>query len=99
MARVTGRNIYVTSLEAVLVKVGSAAALAATCADSKFNALWLRLGRGPQLDPNFRLAVLPAVRKELDKMGIALWGWHVPFCGDQEAAKGEAGNVLTWADQ
>jgi hypothetical protein len=99
MARVTGRNIYVTSLQAVLAKTGGAAALAATCADAKFSALWLRLGRGPQLDPNFRVAALPAVRKELDKVGIALWGWHVPFCADQDAAKAEASHVLTWADQ
>jgi hypothetical protein len=99
MARVTGRNIYVTSLQAVLAKAGGAAGLAATCADSKFTALWLRLGRGSQLDPNFELAAFPTVRNELDKVGIALWGWHVPFCADQNAAKAEARNVLTWADQ
>jgi hypothetical protein len=99
MTRVTGRNIYVTSLQVVLAKVGGAAALAANCADSKLDALWLRLGRGPRLDPNFGSAALTAVRKELDKAGIALWGWHVPFCADQDAAKAEADNVLTWADQ
>jgi hypothetical protein len=99
MARVTGRSIYVTSLQTVLAKTGAPAALAAICVDSKFSALWLRLGRGSKLDPNFGLAALAAVRKELDKAGIELWGWHVPFCADQSAAKTEAGNVVKWADQ
>jgi hypothetical protein len=35
----------------------------------------------------------------LDKAGIALWGWHVPFCPDRDAAKAEAGQVLKWAEQ
>jgi len=39
MARVTGRNIYVTSPQLVLAKAGGAAALAGTCADAKFSAL------------------------------------------------------------
>lgn len=99
MGRVTGRNIYVTNLQAVLAKTGGPAAVAATCADSKLTGLWVRLGRGLQLDGNFGIAALPAVRTELDKAGIALWGWHVPFCADQDAAKAEAGNVVKWVDQ
>jgi hypothetical protein len=39
------------------------------------------------------------LRTELDKAGLALWGWHVPFCKDQAAAKTEAQNVAKWADQ
>jgi hypothetical protein len=61
MAHVTGRNIYVTSFQAILTKVGGVAALAAAGSDSKFDALWLRLRRGPQLDPNFGRVTLPAV--------------------------------------
>jgi hypothetical protein len=30
----------------------------------------------------------------LDKAGIDVWGWHVPFCTDRDAAKAEASNVL-----
>jgi hypothetical protein len=99
MARVTGRSIYVTNLQAVLSKAGGAAALSKTCAESKISALWLRLGRGPQLDPNFKLDALSSVRKELDKTGISLWGWHVPFCADQKAAKAEASNLVKWTNQ
>lgn len=99
MPRVTGRCIYVTSLKHVLAKAGGPEAIAATCVEAKLSALWLRLGRGPQLDQNFSDPSLPLVRNALEKAGIALWGWHVPFCADVAAAKAEAAKVLNWADQ
>ena len=43
------------------------------------------------------MAALPAVRKELDKAGVALWAW--PLCADQDAENAEAGDVLAWADR
>jgi hypothetical protein len=35
----------------------------------------------------------------LDKAGIDVWGWHVPFCTDRDAAKAEASNVLKLVGQ
>jgi hypothetical protein len=99
MSRVAGRNIYVTNLQTVLEAVGGAGALAKTCADSHFSAIWVRLGRGPQLDKNFGLAELPALKAGLDKARVELWGWHVPFCADKTAAQNEATKVLHWAEQ
>ncbi|HEY1803266.1 MAG TPA: hypothetical protein VGG45_02190 [Terracidiphilus sp.] len=95
--RVTGRGIYVTSLENVLAQAGGPEAIAATCVDAKLSSLWLRLGRGAHIDANFSDPSLPSLRKALDEAGIALWGWHVPFCADMGAAKDEAAKVLRWA--
>jgi hypothetical protein len=98
MRRVTGRNIYLTSLRKVLGKKGPAA-FAARCRESQFSAVWLRLARGPALDKNFALPELNSVRSELDKVGVELWGWHVPFCADQDAAREESAKVVQWAEQ
>jgi hypothetical protein len=42
---------------------------------------------------------LATVRAELKKQGVELWGWHVPFCKDQTAAKHEANLVGTWVEE
>jgi hypothetical protein len=98
MKRVTGRNIYITNLQKVL-GTGRPAAFAARCKESKFSAVWVRVGRGPGLDKNFTLHELSEVRSELDKAGVELWGWHVPFCADKAAAHDEAAKVISWAEQ
>ena len=99
MKRIVGRNIYVTKLHTVLTSAGGAARLASRCKDSQFSAVWLRVGRGPNLDNNFTGTEIAAFRTELDNAGIELWGWHVPFCADIAAANDEADKLLHWADQ
>jgi hypothetical protein len=98
MNRVTGRNIYITRLQAVLTKTGGPAAFAARCRESQFSAVWIRVGRGAALDKNFTLAEFPKVQSELNDVGVQLWGWHVPFCANQAAAHDEAAKILKWAD-
>jgi hypothetical protein len=98
MKRVTGRNIYITSLRKTLGKDGPAA-FATRCKESQFSAVWVRLARGPALDKNFELDNLSLVRSELDKAGIELWGWHVPFCANPDAARDESAKVVQWAEQ
>jgi hypothetical protein len=99
MKRITGRNIYITNLQSVLGVTGGPTAFSARCKDSQFSAVWIRIGRGPAIDKNFTLNELPAVRSNLDKAGIELWGWHVPFCEDQGAAHDEAAKVVKWAEK
>lgn len=97
MPRVTGRCIYVTDLRKVLHDTGGVAAVAVRAAQSQFSGVWLRLARGPTLDPNFALAELPSLRSALANNGVALWGWHVPFCANEAAANDEAGKIVKWA--
>lgn len=99
MTRVTGRNIYITDLAKVLARSGGPAPFAERAKDAQMSAVWIRVGRGPGLDKNFTLAELPQVRRALDEAGIALWGWHVPFCADRQAARDEADKLVDWADQ
>jgi hypothetical protein len=99
MTRVTGRNIYITDLAKVLARSGGSAPFAARAKDAQMSAVWIRVGRGPGLDKNFTLAELPQVRQALDDAGIALWGWHVPFCADKHAARDEADKLVGWAEQ
>jgi hypothetical protein len=98
MKRITGRNIYITNLHRVLASAGGAINLANRCKDSRFNAVWIRVGRGPGLDKNFTTQEMTTFRTELDKTGVELWGWHVPFCADVAAANDEADKVVQWAN-
>jgi hypothetical protein len=99
MKRITGRNIYIASLHRVLASAGGATNLANRCKDSRFSAVWIRIGRGPNLDKNFATQEMIIFRKELDKTGIELWGWHVPFCANVAAANEEAERVVQWANE
>jgi hypothetical protein len=97
--RVTGRNIYITKLKNVVAASGGPAAFATRAKESKFTAVWVRVGRGAALDSNFSWTGFSAVRAALDAAGIALWGWHVPFCVDRAAAADETAKVITWASE
>jgi hypothetical protein len=96
MKRATGRNIYIVDLKKVVGSRG-AEAFAARCKDARFSAVWVRLGRGPKLDSNFSLAELPAIKSALHDAGVEMWGWHVPFCANEAAARDEADKVVKWA--
>jgi hypothetical protein len=98
MKRIAGRNIYVTNLHRVLASAGGPAKLANRCRDSRLSAVWIRLGRGSGLDKNFTEPEMAPFRTELDKIGVELWGWHVPFCADLAAANDEADKVVRWAN-
>ncbi|SPP92790.1 peptidoglycan recognition protein family protein [Bradyrhizobium vignae] len=97
MKRTTGRNVFVTDLAKVLKKVDSAA-FADRLSKAGMNGVWIRVGRGPNRDANMTDPKLSTLRSELQKVGVELWGWHVPFCADQNAASDEATKVLKWAD-
>lgn len=99
MKRVVGRNIYITSLSTVLAKVGDVSHLAELADKCHFKALWLRLGRGKTLDANFSGGHVNDLRAALDRVGVELWGWHVPFCANQSDAAAEGANVSNWAEQ
>ena len=96
MKRATGRNIYIVNLNNVVGNRGPDA-FATRCKDSRFSAVWVRVGRGPTLDANFSLPQLPAIRTALDNVGVEMWGWHVPFCANAAAARDEADKVVKWA--
>jgi hypothetical protein len=99
MNRISGRNIYITNLGQVVAAVGGPTAFAARSKDAKFTAVWARLARGATMDGNFALTNIATIRSELKNAGVGLWGWHVPFCADANAARIEATNIVTWADQ
>ena len=56
---------------------------------------------GPWAEAQRQLFVdrYPAVRAALDAAGVALWGWHVPFCATHAATTNEAAKVIDWATQ
>lgn len=99
MNRITGRNIYITKLQNVVAACGGPDAFAQRAKELKFSAVWVRVGRGPKLDANFSWTGYPAVRAALDAAGVALWGWHVPFCATHAATTNEAAKVIDWATQ
>ena len=99
MKRMSGRNIYITDLNNVLAKSGGPGGFAALAKESRFSAVWIRVGRGPGRDKNLDLPELPVVQAALANAGVELWGWHVPFCANQAAAEDEATKVLQWAEQ
>jgi hypothetical protein len=96
--RTEGRNAFITDL-AHTISTTDPAAFAGKCRDARLKAVWIRVGRGGNKDPNLAFAHLDAVRTELASVGVELWGWHVPFCADVAAANDEASKVLTWSDQ
>jgi hypothetical protein len=93
MTALAGRHIYITDLKRMLA--GDApSAFVQRCRRAQLAGVWIRIGRGKGKDPNMTLASLDAVRDQLAFAGIELWGWHVPFCEDREAAKAEAAGFL-----
>lgn len=97
MKRTSGRNIFITDLNKV-VGLSSAAAFAKKSKDARMSGVWIRVGRGLGSDPNLSLPKLPEVKQALIDAGVELWGWHVPFCADAQAADAEAEKVLKWVD-
>jgi hypothetical protein len=96
LKRTAGRCVYVTNLSHV-VGPSDPAEFAAKCRDAHLDSIWIRAGRGANRDANLGFGKLAAIRAELTRIGIALWGWHVPFCANSTAASKEAAAVLTWA--
>jgi hypothetical protein len=95
--RTDGRNAFVTDLAHVIGRRDSGE-YARACSQARLKGVWIRVGRGPNRDPNMTFPKLAAIRTELTALGIELWGWHVPFCADRQAAADEAAKVLSWAD-
>jgi hypothetical protein len=89
MKRVQGRNIYIVDLNSVVHSLGSPQAFAHQCQLAQFSAVWIRLGHGASLDANFTLPNLAEVRQELSKVGVGVWGWHVPQCPDDQSVDSE----------
>jgi len=98
MTAMQGRNIFLVDLAAILRPIGPAVFLQ-RAVEGRFNAVWIRIGRGEGLDRNMRLDQLPALRESLAEAGVELWGWHVAFCASVEAAKREAAFVLELAER
>jgi hypothetical protein len=97
--RATGRNIYITDLRKVLADTGDVDQFVTRCQSARFSAIWVRLARGVQLDRNFTLAEMSGLRQQLANVNVGLWGWHVPFCANAQAAADEASKVANWAEQ
>ncbi|MGM4914924.1 hypothetical protein [Rhizobium sp. 768_B6_N1_8] len=96
MKRMIGRSIFITNLKAVLKSDGRDL-FVQRATTSNLAALWIRIGRGRTIDPNLSVPELQTVRTALKAAGVELWGWHVPFCEDRQAAKAEAVSVIKWA--
>lgn len=81
-----------------LGRAADPAQFAAKCGRAHLKGVWIRAGRGASRDANLRHPMLAALRTELSAIGVELWGWHVPFCADKNAAADEASKVLSWVD-
>jgi N-acetylmuramoyl-L-alanine amidase len=91
----SGRSIFVTNLAAIVARHG-VQGIVDRAKKGHLSSVWIRVGRGAKIDPNLSAATLAQVRTALEVAGIALWGWHVPFCANQAAARDEAAKVLQW---
>jgi hypothetical protein len=98
MTHMRGRNIFLVSLANVLQPIGPALFLE-RAASSRFDAVWIRIGRGPDADANLQHPDLATLRAALKQAGVGLWGWHVAFCAHPGAARREADLVLEWAER
>ena len=98
MRRITGRNVYITDLRHA---IGGTApgAFAERCSTARLKGIWVRLARGPNLDKNFAKGRISELRGALNDHDIELWGWHVPFCEDLNAATTEASRIVDWAER
>jgi hypothetical protein len=99
MNRIAGRNIYIVKLADVVRASGGVDAFVARCTQSRFRAIWIRLGYGPRLDPNLGLPDFGAIQNRLRANNIEIWGWHLPRCPNLNRAIQEAALVVEWANR
>jgi hypothetical protein len=69
--RTTGRNVFVTDLARVIGRKDPGD-YARACSEARLKGVWIRVGRGPNRDPNMTYPKLAALRTELSALGIEL---------------------------
>lgn len=94
----TGRSVFVVRVPRLLARL-NAAAVADKAARAHLASVWIRLGHGDQREPGLSAGLVHDLRRELTTRGIALWGWHVPWCQDAAAVDREARLVLAMVDE
>jgi hypothetical protein len=97
--RVRGRNIYIVDLPSIARLAGGPASFARLCVESKFTAVWPRLGEAWTIDTNFTHATYSEIARQLRAAGVEIWGYHKPRCPTRTDASREAQAVCAWIAQ
>jgi hypothetical protein len=91
----SGRAMYVWNVQASLNQ-GTVAAMVAKAVRAKLSSLWVKIGDGADAYENIQganAAVLNDLVAGCNAAGIAVFGYHVPHCADNQAVTDEVNFV------
>jgi hypothetical protein len=89
----TGRCIYIWKLAPVIEKEGGVSNFINKAKKAKFSSIWIKVAEGQKRYPNITGEMkdtFQSVVQKLKDQGIAVWGWHVPYCPTHQDAQAEA---------
>lgn len=88
-----GRCMYVWRLAPVLAAEGGTAKVIEKAVRAHLSALWIKVAEGDAPHSNVTGAMeakFTDLAQRAQAKGVEIWGWHVPRCADQAAARAEA---------
>ncbi len=84
MTTLQGRSVFIVETPALMRALGSQG-IADRSARAHVASVWIRTGHGTELEPGLTDQLALDLKGKLQSRGIALWGWHVPWCADDAA--------------
>ncbi len=91
-----GRSVFIVDAPVLIHRLGTPQ-ISAQATRAHLKSVWIRIGRGQVVQPGLVKALARQLGAALEKAGVELWGWHVPFAGTDDAAQAEVDLVLSWA--
>ena len=88
MTPLRGRSVFVIEALALVRSKGNAG-IADQAARAHLASVWIRTGHGPNPEPGLTASLARDLKAALQAHGVALWGWHVPWCADDAAVTQE----------
>ena len=88
MTTLRGRSVFIVEAPALVQSEGNAA-IANRAARANVASVWIRTGHGPDREPGLTATLTRDLKAALQTHGVAMWGWHVPWCADDAAVTQE----------
>lgn len=102
MTTLKGRCIYVWQLDPVLKAELGIECFVRKAVKAQFSSIWIKVAEGGRKYKNISGDMevkFKQVVEELNREGIDVWGWHVPYGATTESAKTEAELVASIAKE
>lgn len=102
MTTLKGRCIYVWQLDPVLKAELGIESFVRKAVKAQFSSVWIKVAEGGRKYKNLSADMeikFRQVVEELNREGIDVWGWHVPYAATTESAKAEAELVASIAKE